>query len=160
MPQKFNKDIKIIATDFDGIMTDSCVYFSSDSMEEQKKVSYKDIMGMSLAVKNGYKLAIISGENSPIIDRVANRFNLEDVHKGIKNKRESIEQISQKYSVPLSQICYLGDDINDICVLERVGFAVTVPDANFKVKEIPRIYITKAQAGNGAFREIVDLLIY
>jgi 3-deoxy-D-manno-octulosonate 8-phosphate phosphatase KdsC-like HAD superfamily phosphatase len=60
----------------------------------------------------------------------------------------------------MSEICYIGDDINDTAALEAAGMAVTVPDANFKVKNIPNIIITKANAGNGAFREVVDSILY
>jgi len=151
--------IKLIATDFDGIITDGFVYFPSDYSGELKRVSFKDIMGMSLAVKNGFKIAIISGEKNSIIDKVADKFKLEDVHQGIRDKFKVLLSISEKYSFSLDQICYLGDDINDISVLEKVGFAVTVPDCNYKVKTVPNIYITKANAGNGAFREIIDLLL-
>lgn len=154
-----NKNIKIIATDFDGVLTDGGVYFSSVSDEEMKRISFKDIMGISLAVKNGYKVAIISGEKNYIIDRLANKFNLQDVHQGIKDKFSVIKSISEKYNLPLSEICYIGDDINDIAVLEAVGTAVTVPDANYKVKQLPGILITEAHAGNGVFREVIDSLL-
>jgi len=153
------KKIKLIATDFDGIITDGFVYFSSVDSDEHKKVSFKDIMGMSLAIKHGFKIAVISGEKNGIIDKVASKFNLEDVHQGIRDKLPVLLSISEKYSFSMDEICYLGDDINDISILERVGFAVTVPDCNYKVKAVPNIYVTKANAGNGAFREIVDLLI-
>lgn len=157
----FNKGrkIKLIATDFDGIITDGFVYFPSELSGELKKVSFKDIMGMSLAIKNGYKLAIISGDKNNIIDKIADKFKLEDVHQGIKDKLSVLLSIAEKYSLSLDQICYLGDDINDISTLEKVGFAVTVPDCNYKVKTVPNIYITKADAGNGAFREVIDLLL-
>jgi 3-deoxy-D-manno-octulosonate 8-phosphate phosphatase (KDO 8-P phosphatase) len=154
-----NKKIKIIATDFDGILTDGCVYYSSVSDEELKKISYKDIMGISLAVKNGYKVAIISGEKSRIIDRIAAKFNLTDVHQGIKDKFTVLNAISEKYNTPLSEICYIGDDINDISALEIAGIAITVPGANYKVKAINGILITTEQSGNGAFREVVDSLL-
>lgn len=153
------KKIKLIITDFDGILTDGFVYYSTNSYEEIKKLSFKDIMGISLAVKNNYKVAIISGEKNTIIDRVANRFKLDDVHQGIKDKLTVLHNIADKYSLSLDEICYLGDDINDIPVLEKVGIAITVPDANYKVKKIANIYTTNAAAGNGAFREVVDLLL-
>ncbi|MDD3013360.1 MAG: HAD hydrolase family protein [Candidatus Gastranaerophilales bacterium] len=153
------KKIKLIATDFDGIITDGFVYLSSEQTGEMKKVSFKDIMGMSLALKNDYKIAIISGEKNSIIDKIADKFKLDDVHQGIKDKLSVLLSIAQKYSLSLDQICFLGDDINDISALEEVGFAVTIPDSNYKVKNIPNIYITKANGGNGAFREIIDLLL-
>lgn len=154
-----NKTIKIIATDFDGVLTDGYVYYSSESPEEIKRVSYKDIMGMSQALKNGYKIAIISGETNHIIDRLAAKFRLEDVYQGIKDKLSVLISISDKYHIPLSEICYIGDDINDIASLEQAGLAVTVPGANYKVKQVNGVLITTEQGGNGAFREVVDSLI-
>ncbi len=156
---KINKNIKIIATDFDGILTDGGIYFSSGSAEESKKINFKDIMGISLALKNGYKVAIISGEKNGIIDWLANKFKLEDVHQGIRDKLTALKSISDKYSIPLTEICYIGDDINDISSLEQAGVAITVPDANYKVKLLPDVIITTAPAGNGAFREVVDSLL-
>ncbi len=156
---KLNKNIKLIATDFDGILTDGYVYFSSVSAEEVKKISFKDIMGISLAVKNGYKIAVISGEKSDIIDRITNRFNIEDVHKGIRDKLSVLLTIAEKYQLSPQEICYLGDDINDIDSLEWAGTAITVPDAHYKVKNVPNIIITNAPAGNGAFREVIDSLL-
>lgn len=153
------KNIKFIVSDFDGIFTDGGVYFSSISDEEVKKLNFKDIMGLSLAVKNGYTVAIISGENSPIIDKIAKRFNLTEIHKGIKDKGIVLEQMINKYNLKKEEICYLGDDINDISAHKLSGFPVTVPGANYKVKELKDIFITTAQAGDGAFREIVDMLL-
>jgi len=155
-----NKNIKIIATDFDGVLTDGGVYFSSVSDEEIKKISFKDIMGISLAVKNSYKVAIISGEKNYIIDRLAKKFNLDDIHQGIKDKLSALTEISEKYQVSFSEICYIGDDINDISALEKVGVAVTVPDANYKVKQVPGIFTTMTNSGNGVFREVIDSLLF
>ena len=155
-----NKDIKLIATDFDGILTDGFVYYSSNNLDELKRVSYKDIMGISIAIKNGYKIAVISGDVSPAIDKIAERFKLEDIHQGIRDKLQVLLSISEKYSAPLANICYLGDDINDIPVLEKVGIAVTVPGANYRVLNIPGIHITKARSGDGAFREVIDSLLF
>ena len=154
-----NKNIKLIATDFDGVLTDGHVYYSSVSDEEIKKISFKDIMGISLAIKNNYKIAIISGENNYIIDRLARKFNIEEVHQGIKDKLSVLKNISEKHFISFSEICYIGDDINDISALEKAGVAVTVPDANYKVKKVSGILITKANSGNGAFREVIDSLL-
>jgi len=155
-----NKDVKIIVTDFDGVLTDGYVYYSSVSDGETKRISFKDIMGISLALKNNYKVGIISGEKNSIIDKLAGKFSLEDVHQGIKDKLSVLKTISEKYQTPFSKICYIGDDINDIAALEAAGIAVTVPDANYKVKQVPDIYITKANSGNGAFREVIDSILH
>jgi len=155
----FNKNIKLIVSDFDGVLTDGFVFYSSVSDEEIKRISVKDIMGISLAVKNGYKVAIISGEKNKIIDKLANKFSLEDVHQGIKDKLAVLQLIAEKYKLSQDEICFIGDDINDISALEWAGNAVTVPDANYKVKNITNIKITSASAGNGAFREVIDSLL-
>jgi len=156
---EIDKNIKLIVTDFDGVLTDGYVFYSSVSDEEIKKISFKDIMGISLAVKNGYKVAIISGEKNKIIDKLANKFCLEDVHQGIKDKLSALRSIAEKYKLSQNEICFIGDDVNDIKALEWSGTAITVPDSNYKVKNVPNIIITTAHAGNGAFREVVDSLL-
>lgn len=156
---KIDKNIKLIATDFDGVLTDGYVFYSSVSDEEIKRISFKDIMGISLAIKNNYKIAIISGEKNKIIDKIANKFNLEDIYQGTKDKLVALQSIAAKYKLSQDEICFIGDDINDIAALEWAGTAITVPDANYKVKNIKNIIITTAQAGNEAFREVIDSLI-
>ena len=156
---KLKEGIKLIATDFDGVLTDGYVFYSSVSDEEIKRISFKDIMGLSLAVKNGYKIAIISGEKNKIINKLADKFRLEDVHQGIKDKLSSLQSIAEKYQLSQDEICFIGDDINDISALEWVGTPITVPEANYKVKDITNILITTASAGNGVFREVIDSLL-
>jgi 3-deoxy-D-manno-octulosonate 8-phosphate phosphatase (KDO 8-P phosphatase) len=160
MLQTFKHKIKLIATDFDGILTDGFVYYSSVSDEEYKRLSFKDIMGISIAIKNGYKVAIISGEKNQIIDKVARKFNLEDVHQGIRDKYSVLKILCEKYSLSEDEICYLGDDINDIEVLQHVGLPVSIPSANGKIsKKVKNLYVTEADSGNGVFREVIDKLL-
>ncbi len=150
--------IKMIVSDFDGIFTDNSVYILNENTK-LKKLSFKDLMGVSVAVKSGIKVAVISGEKSPEIDYVAERFALEDIHQGIRNKLPVLLDIQKKYGFETDEILYVGDDINDIECLKHVPHAITVDDANYKVKQIPHIQITQAAAGCGAFREIVDNLL-
>ncbi len=157
---KYKKKIKMIITDFDGVLTDGGVYLSSVSEEQLKKLNFKDIMGLSLAVKSGYKVAIISGEKNKIIDNIAGRFNLQDVHQGIKDKLSVLKGVLEKNSLSPEEVCYVGDDVNDIEALNFVKTPITVPNANFKIKQLKNITITKSCGGDGAFREIVDSLIY
>jgi len=156
---KLNKNIKLIATDFDGVLTDGYVFYSSVSDEEIKRISFKDIMGISLALKNDFKVAIISGEKNKIIDKLADKFSLEDIHQGIKDKLSVLKSVAEKYNFSQDEICYIGDDINDISALEWAGTAITITEANYKVKNIANILITKASAGNGVFREVIDALL-
>ena len=150
--------IKMIISDFDGIFTDNSVYvFNKET--KLKKLSFKDLMGVSICTKNNIKIAIISGEKSQEIDYIAEKFSIEDIHQGIRNKLPILLKIKDKYNLKDDEIIYIGDDINDIECLNRVKYAISVDSANYKVKEIPHIQITKAKSGDGAFREIVDNLM-
>lgn len=151
-------DIKLIVSDFDGIFTDNSVFFL-DEETKVKKLSFKDLMGVSVAVKNGLMIAIVSGDESKEIDYIAKRFNLTDIHQGIRIKLPVLESLKEKYNLSNEEILYVGDDINDIECMKSVKYAVTVNQANYKVKELEHIQITEASAGDGAFREIVDNII-
>lgn len=150
--------IKLIVSDFDGIFTDNSVYIIDDNTR-LKRLSFKDLMGVSICVKNSVNVAIISGEVSKEIDYISKKFNLNDIHQGIRNKLPVLESLKEKYNLSDDEIVYIGDDINDIECLKSVKYAVTVPQANYKVKELKHIQITDANAGDGAFREVVDNII-
>ena len=152
------KSIKMVITDFDGIITDNCVYIDSKG-EMSRKINFKDIMAFSLLRKNGFKIGIISGEANSAIDLLAKKFNIEEVHQGIRNKLEVLEGIVKKYNLNKDEIIYIGDDVNDYDSLCYVDYPFTVPSAVKKVKTIPNIQITRKDSGDGAFREIVDNLI-
>ena len=150
--------IKMVITDFDGIVTDNCVYVDSKG-EMTRKLNFKDIMAFSLLRKNGYKIGIISGEANSAIEIIKDKFQVEEVHQGIRNKLEILNNIIEKYGLTDEEFVYIGDDVNDFDSLNRAKYAITVPTAVEKVKKIPHIQITQAESGMGAFREIVDSLI-
>lgn len=150
------RTIKMIITDFDGIVTDNCVYIN-ESGEMSRKINFKDIMGFSILHKNGYKLAIVSGEKNKAIDIISNKFEVEN-YQGIRQKLEIVEQIINKNQLSDEEWVYIGDDINDYDSLCRAKYAITVPNAVKKIKEIPNIQITETIAGDGAFREVADSL--
>ena len=153
------KTIKMVITDFDGIVTDNCVYISSNG-EMTRKLNFKDIMAFSLLRKNGYKIGIISGEANSAIEVIKEKFDVEEVHQGIRNKLEVINKIIEKYGLKNDEYLYIGDDVNDYDSLLQADFAITVPNAVEKIKNIPNIQITERAGGDGAFREVVDALIY
>ena len=153
------KTIKMVITDFDGIVTDNCVYISSNG-EMTRKLNFKDIMAFSLLRKNGYKIGIISGEANSAIEVIKEKFDVEEVHQGIRNKLEVINNIIEKYGLKNDEYLDIGDDVNDYDSLLQADFAITVPNAVEKIKNIPNIQITERTGGDGAFREVVDALIY
>lgn len=151
-------NIKMIITDFDGIFTDGSVYIDDDR-KITRKISFKDVMGVSILVKNGYKVAIISGEENSAIKMIAENFKLEDVYMKIRKKIDVLKQILERHNLSADEVLYIGDDVNDKECLEFVKTKITVPNANKKIKAIENIQITEAFGGDGAFREVVDEIV-
>ena len=158
--QKLNipQTVKMVITDFDGIVTDNCVYIDSNG-GMTRKLNFKDIMAFSILKKQGYKIGIISGESNSAIDILNDKFNLDEIHTNIRKKLDVLKSIIEKYNLKSNEYIYIGDDINDIEALEFAEIKITVPDAVEKVKNINGIQITSAKGGNGAFREVTDCLI-
>lgn len=116
-------------------------------------------MGVSQALKNGLKLAIISGEKSKAIDFLKNKFEQIEVHQGERVKSIVMKGILDRTSLTADEVIYIGDDVNDIECLNLVKHRITVPNANSKVKKLKNIQITSSQGGDGAFREVIDALL-
>lgn len=155
---KLPKSIKMVVTDFDGIVTDNCVYINDD-FSMSRKLNFKDVMGFSILRKNGYEIAIISGEGNVAIETMAKKFGITEIHQNIRIKIDILKKIIEKYNLAPDEFVYLGDDINDLECLKFAKYKITVPHAVEKVKEIDGIQITENQAGNGAFREVADCLV-
>ena len=155
---KLPKTIKMVITDFDGVVTDNCVYIAND-FTMSRKLNFKDIMAFSILRKNGYKIGIISGEQNAAIETLAKKFQIEEIHQNIRIKIEVLKDIVERYNLSKEEFLYIGDDINDVECLEFAKYKITVPHSVQKVKEVEDIQITENQAGDGAFREVVDCLI-
>ncbi len=155
---KLPNTIKMVITDFDGVVTDNCVYINED-FTMSRKLNFKDVMGFSILKKNGYDIAIISGEANSAIETMAKKFNIVEIHQNIRKKIDVLKSIIEKYNLSQEEYLYIGDDINDIECLEYAKYKITVPHSVDKVKNVKDIQITESDAGNGAFREVVDCLI-
>lgn len=151
------KTIKMVITDFDGVVTDNCVYINED-FTMSRKLNFKDVMAFSILKKNGFKIGIISGEKNSAIEILAKKFEIEEVHQNIRNKIDVLKNIVEKYGLSKEEFVYIGDDINDIECLEYAKYKITVPHSVNKVKAVEGIQITESIAGDGAFREVADCL--
>lgn len=154
---KLPNTIKMVITDFDGVVTDNCVYINDD-FTMSRKLNFKDVMGFSILKKNGFDIAIISGEKNSAIETMAKKFKIEEIHQDIRVKIDVLKSIIQKYNLSQEDYVYIGDDINDVECLNFAKYKITVPHAVEKVKAVKDIQITQNSAGNGAFREVVDCL--
>lgn len=146
--------IKIFLTDSDGCLTDGGMYYTEKG-DEIKKFNTKDGMGISLLHKKGIIVGIVTGEDVEMVRRRARKLKVEEVHCGITNKLEVVQAICDKYYCTLENVAYVGDDINDLEVIQAVGLGFSVADGNQTVKDVAD-YITQSKGGEGAIREIVD----
>lgn len=149
--------IEAIALDVDGVITDGSVYWGSDG-EEWKRFSFADIMGISLALKSGLIVSLMSGESSPLIDRYAEKFGLQDVEKGCKDKASAIRAFAIRHKLDLAHVCFMGDDVNDLEAMRICGFSAAPKTARPAVlKEAD--FVSERSAGNGAVRDLIDAIL-
>ena len=151
------KNIKILLTDVDGVLTDGGMYYNSKG-DFMKKFHARDGMGVTLLRKKGIPTIIVTKEKTDIVRKWASKMKIAKIFDGIQNKEKIVDEICKKYKVTASQIGYIGDDVNDIELLKKVGFSATPKNGITKVQKIVD-YICKKNGGEGAFREIADLLI-
>ena len=151
------RNIKFIMLDVDGVLTDGRIIFSSKG-EELKCFNAQDGCAMVLAQKAGIKIVFVTGRTSKIVKRRAKEHNVTEVFQGVINKIEVMNKLMKKYKVTPEEIAFLGDDLVDIAIMKKCGFAVAVADAVPEVKEIAH-YLTQRGGGKGAIREILDLII-
>jgi 3-deoxy-D-manno-octulosonate 8-phosphate phosphatase (KDO 8-P phosphatase) len=149
--------LKAIALDVDGVLTDGGIWWGPDGAE-WKRFSFADIMGVSLARKAGLIVTLISGEDSPLVDRFAAKMNLADVTKGCKDKAVALRAFAQRNHLGLDEICFMGDDVNDLAAMELAGLAAAPADARPAARGMAAI-VTEAKGGNGAVRELVDRIL-
>ena len=150
---KLPKTIKMVITDFDGVVTDNCVYINED-FSMSRKLNFKDIMAFFTLKKNGIKIGIISGEKNSAIESIAKRFNVDEVHQNIRIKIDVLKDILARYNLSEEEYLYIGDDLNDLECLEYAKYKITVPHAVTKVKEVNGIQITENEAGNEVIKAV------
>ena len=148
--------VRAVALDVDGVLTDGTFIWGVGG-EESKSFSFRDIMGISLASRAGVVFALISGESGPLIDRYAEKMRISFVCKSCRDKAAAIREFSEAASVPLEDICFVGDDVNDLSALRLAGFSAAPSDAHQLVLEAVD-FVAKAGGGRGAVREVLDHL--
>ena len=126
--------------------------------EEGKRVSFADLMGGSLARKSGLRVALISGEDSPLVDRFAAKMGITDVEKNCKDKARALRTFAGRHGLALSEICFMGDDVNDLGAMDLAGLAAA-PAGAVRAALEKASFIASRDGGNGAVRELVDAII-
>lgn len=147
----------MLCVDVDGVLTDAGMYYGPDG-EVLKKFNTRDGMGLARVREVGVAVAIISGEDSAIVHARAAKLKIDDVYCDAANKRAAVDALCDKYDLALDQVAFIGDDLNDLSALESVGLACAVADAAEPVQAVAH-YITRRRGGDGAVREVCELLI-
>lgn len=149
--------VKLLALDVDGVLTDGGLYYT-ESGEELKKFNVKDGQGIKLVMQAGIEVAIITTSTSAAVLHRAKKLGIKHAFLGIEDKLTTVKELCEKLSISLSQVAYVGDDIVDLPVLDTVGCPLTVADA-MPENQACAIYITKLAGGQGCVREICNLLL-
>ena len=147
----------MIISDIDGVWTDGTLYKGTDG-QEFKKFNVSDGVGVAMARAANFRIALISGRYSAATEYRAEELKIKDVYNGGLNKMPAYEELKKKYNLIDDEIAYVGDDLIDIPVMEKVGVPIAVANAITSVKKIST-YITKTAGGYGAFRESVSWII-
>ena len=159
MTLKLSDTLKFVISDFDGDFTDGSVYLSENN-DVQKRLNFKDIMGVSLLLKAGINFGIISGETSNILNYFKVKFSIQEIHGGIRQKGIVLNDIMQRYNLKSNEVLYIGDDINDIPAFELVDFRVAPKNLNPVLRfNVSDLQITENYGGDGAIREVADMLV-
>lgn len=149
-------EIKMFLTDCDGCLTDAGMYYSEHG-DELKKFNTRDGMAFAMLRANGVVTGIITSENVDLNRRRAEKLKLDILEAGCKDKMSAVKRLSAQYDIPLENIAYVGDDINDLEVLTAVGFSSCPADAMYSVKNTVD-YVSSQVGGRGVIRDVVEFL--
>ena len=155
--QKSLQQIRLFATDVDGVLTDAGMYYA-ESGDEWKKFNTRDGMGIKLLQKAGIITAIVTQERTKLVARRAEKLTIPELHQGVLDKLSLVREMASRHGLTLSQVAYIGDDINDLETLKAVGFSATPADGMPQVAAAVD-YICQKKGGEGAVREIIEMIL-
>ena len=149
------ENIKVLALDVDGVLTDGTISFSQILHQESKSFHVHDGLGISLWLKNGKHVILISGRNAECVTIRANELGIKHVKQASKDKIADLSRFLLKIGCTPEEVCFVGDDVGDIAIMQHVGYAIAVHDAVKEVQEIAH-WITPRNGGHGAVRDAVE----
>lgn len=148
---------KLILTDIDGVWTDGGMYYDCNDLELKKFNTY-DSAGVLFAHNLGIPVGIITGENTTIVKRRAEKLNVDYCFLGIKDKLATAHKLCEELNITMREIAYIGDDLNDMQLLKQVGWAGVPSSAPQYIQDISTISLKK-KGGEGVFREFVETIL-
>ncbi|MDQ7050646.1 MAG: 3-deoxy-manno-octulosonate-8-phosphatase KdsC [Enterobacterales bacterium] len=152
------KNIKLLICDVDGVLSNGKVYYSNQG-EELKSFNIKDGLGIKQLLKQGIELAIITGRQSEIVKKRASELGIQHIYQGKSDKQQAYNQLLEQLQIVPSQVAYVGDDLPDLPLMKQSGLSISVKDGYYLLLE-QADWVTQAIGGNGAVREITDLILF
>jgi 3-deoxy-D-manno-octulosonate 8-phosphate phosphatase (KDO 8-P phosphatase) len=154
---KLLSQIRLFATDVDGVLTDAGMYYG-ESGDEWKKFNTRDGMGIKLLQRAGIITAIVTQERTKLVARRAEKLAIPELHQGVMDKLSCLREMAARHGLTLSQVAYIGDDINDLEALKAVGFSASPADGMTQIAAAVD-YVCQKKGGEGAVREIVEMIL-
>jgi 3-deoxy-D-manno-octulosonate 8-phosphate phosphatase (KDO 8-P phosphatase) len=151
------KRVNAFIFDVDGVLTDGSVTLMPDG-EQVRIMNIKDGYALQLAIKKGYKIAIISGGRSEMVRKRLNGLGISDVYLGIASKMDSYKEFLEIYELTPEEVLYMGDDIPDYEVMKRVGIPTCPNDSAQEIKDIS-LYVSHQKGGKGAVRDVIEQVL-
>jgi 3-deoxy-D-manno-octulosonate 8-phosphate phosphatase (KDO 8-P phosphatase) len=152
-----SRDLRLILTDVDGVLTDGTLWFSADGAES-KGFHARDGLAAKLAMAAGLELGMISGRSSDVVSRRARELGIEIVLQGIKDKKARVEQLLAERGLAWTNVAYIGDDVVDTACMNAAALSAAPADAPLDIRA-QAFMITDAAGGHGAFREFVEAIL-
>jgi 3-deoxy-D-manno-octulosonate 8-phosphate phosphatase (KDO 8-P phosphatase) len=149
--------VRILVLDVDGVMTDGRLIYH-DNGTESKAFDVRDGHGIKMLREAGIETALISGRSSPLVEKRAADLGITEVIQGVRDKVEHLETILSARNLGFNEAAFMGDDVVDLTVMNRVGFAVVVADGSEYLFDTAH-YVTLAPGGRGAVREVAELIL-
>lgn len=151
------KNIKLVGTDIDGVWTDARMYYSTEG-DVMKSFSTYDGMGVKLLREAGIPLLIMTGEDTKIVAKRAQKLGIDRIFQGENEKLKRLKEVCAELGITLDEVAYIGDDVNDLDVLRAVGLSAMPPNSPILNQFTPD-YLTTRSGGDGAFRDFVDFIL-
>ena len=155
---KAAQKIKLLLLDVDGVLTDGRLYYGNAG-EELKAFDIQDGLGIKLLQRGGINVGIITGRSSDLVKRRAKELSIDPVVQGREDKLTALNQLLENMNIDLEEIAFVGDDLPDLAVIRRVGLGITPANGNH-ILASQALWQTKRSGGNGAVREIAELILH
>ena len=151
------KNVRLVIFDVDGVLTDGRLYYADDG-REFKAFHVHDGAAIKTLLSNGVEVAIISGRDSPSVDRRAAELGIRHVYQGAADKTTALDQLSAATRIPAQSMAHVGDDLPDLELFAKVGLAIGVPNGHPAAQNAAG-YVTATPGGQGAAREVCQLIL-